>query len=212
MPITSINRDNYVGGPSIVRLTTSDDLATSSSSGYLTTQLLNVAALNNGNFDWAIGDMVALFASDGNGVFEFAGNDFSTLVPLTDADLPSNVVLNNQINTMANATSGLYAFNAGTATESSEGVVNINGQSGRIITRSLTTAPGDFELITLNNTFIKTLSCMFFTNNSLGTSNVGINLPFAYLAPSAGSCTIQITNSNASALNGTLGFNFFIAS
>lgn len=212
MPITSINRDNYVGGPSIVRLTTSDTINVATAEGYLTAQSTIIALLNNGDFDWAIGDMVALFASDGNGIFQFSGNDFSTLIPLDSGDLPSNVVLNDKLNTMANANSALYAFNGGTFTEDNSGIVTANCQCGRIITRSLTTAPGDFEIITMNNPLIKNLSAMFFTTNSLGTSNVGIELFYAFLAPSAGQCQIQITNGNASALNGTIGFYFYIAS
>lgn len=83
MPILGINRDNYAGTPGIVRLTTSDTLSTSLATGYLTAQSLIIAALNNGDFDWILGDMVALAASDGNALCEFDGINFSTLIDIT---------------------------------------------------------------------------------------------------------------------------------
>jgi hypothetical protein len=80
MAITSIVRDllsNY-----IVRVTTSDNLATVAGAGYVTAQTPNITALNHGVWDWQVGDMVLVAASDGDQFFEFSGSDFSTLIQL----------------------------------------------------------------------------------------------------------------------------------
>jgi len=88
MSITSVVRDWGVG-PSIVRLTSTDTLATVSTAGYLTAQLANTTAYNNGPFEWQFGDMVAVAASDGDSMFRFSGNDFTSLIPLPYAGASS---------------------------------------------------------------------------------------------------------------------------
>ena len=80
MPITSIKRDWGVA-PSGVRITSTDSLATVQTAGYMTAQAPVIATLNGGVFGFVPGDLVMVSASDGSEVFNFSGNDFSTLVP-----------------------------------------------------------------------------------------------------------------------------------
>ena len=80
MSITSIVRDllsNY-----IVRVVASDNLATVAGAGYVTAQNANITALNHGQWDWQVGDVIDVAASDGNQFFEFSGSDFSTFIQL----------------------------------------------------------------------------------------------------------------------------------
>lgn len=78
MAITSISRDWGVN-PSIVRVTSTDALATITTAGYLTDEADNIAALNNGAFEWQDGDLVAINYSNGEGFFtrDSADNTFA---------------------------------------------------------------------------------------------------------------------------------------
>lgn len=82
MAITSITRDWGTTGPNIVRIESTDTLATVAGSGYLTAQLANTTAYNAGVFEWVLGDLVAVAASDGSEFFRFTGSDFTTLIQL----------------------------------------------------------------------------------------------------------------------------------
>lgn len=68
MAITSIKRDWGVD-PSIVRITATNTLAQVGTTGYLLTEEDNIIALNAGPFEWAVTDMVLVYASDGWGFF-----------------------------------------------------------------------------------------------------------------------------------------------
>lgn len=81
MSITSIMRDWGVY-PSIVRITATNTLAEVAATGYITSQDDIIQQLNNGVWEWLVGDMIAMSASDGNNIFCFDGNDFATLVLL----------------------------------------------------------------------------------------------------------------------------------
>lgn len=70
MAITSISYDWGVD-PTIVRITDSAALATITASGYYTTQLANVEAINNGAFTFPEGCLVAINYADGEGMFTF---------------------------------------------------------------------------------------------------------------------------------------------
>lgn len=59
MAITSIGR-YFVGDPNIVSVVTSDNLATITTAGYLTTQEDEIAALQNGTFQWSDTDIVLI--------------------------------------------------------------------------------------------------------------------------------------------------------
>src|ERR1044071_7229409 len=84
MAIISIRRDWGVG-PSTIRMSTTDSLNVVASSGYLTAQAANLTALNSGPFGFVIGDTILVSASDGSEEYHFNGDDFSTLIPNTQA-------------------------------------------------------------------------------------------------------------------------------
>ena len=68
MAITAISRDWGVD-PSIVRVTTTDDLATITTTGYLATQEANIELLQNGSFEWLDTDFILIYYVDGEGFF-----------------------------------------------------------------------------------------------------------------------------------------------
>lgn len=80
MAITSIVRDllsNY-----IVRVTAANTLAEVATAGYVTAQIPTTTALNHGLWEWQVGDLVDIAASDGNQMFEFSGSDFTSFITL----------------------------------------------------------------------------------------------------------------------------------
>ena len=68
MSISAISRD-WGRDPAIVRIVTTDTLATITTSGYLTTQEANIEALNFGAFDWTATDEILISYSGGEGFF-----------------------------------------------------------------------------------------------------------------------------------------------
>jgi hypothetical protein len=79
MAITAIRRDEAYS-PFIVRIISSDDLAAVGTAGYLTAQHANIVALNEGDWQWEVSDMVLVYASDGWGFFQIDPG-FASLVP-----------------------------------------------------------------------------------------------------------------------------------
>jgi hypothetical protein len=79
MGITAITRDSG-NNVNIVRITTTDDLATALANGYITAQEDNIDEVNNGPFDWLESDSYLIYCSDG---FSFGNisSDFTTLEP-----------------------------------------------------------------------------------------------------------------------------------
>ncbi len=77
MAITSIRRD-WNGEVDIVRLITTDSLATVAGAGYLTAQADNLTAINSGTWTWQANDMVLVSASDGDQFFTLS-TDLTTL-------------------------------------------------------------------------------------------------------------------------------------
>jgi hypothetical protein len=78
MAITSIVRDllaNY-----IVRVTAANTLAEVATADYVTAQIPTTTLLNHGVWEWQVGDMVLVTASDGDNFFVFNGSDFSTFI------------------------------------------------------------------------------------------------------------------------------------
>jgi hypothetical protein len=71
MAITSILR-NFDGEPNFVYIVTTDDLTTITTAGYVTAQEANIELLNNGEFQWAITDIVVIaYSPDLVGFFTF---------------------------------------------------------------------------------------------------------------------------------------------
>lgn len=73
MAITAISRDFNVT-PNIVRMTSSDTLATVAGTGYLLAQAANLATINNGTWTWLADDMVLCSASDGDQLFTLSSD------------------------------------------------------------------------------------------------------------------------------------------
>ena len=80
MPIISIKRD-YGVAPSGIRITSTDSLAAVQVAGYMTAQAPFIRSINGGPFGFVPGDMIFMAAFDGDEIFTFVGNDFTTLVP-----------------------------------------------------------------------------------------------------------------------------------
>lgn len=95
MAITEISRD-WGTNPSIVRITTTDNLATITTSGYLTAQNANIVALNNGTWEWVEGDLIAINFSNGEGFFT-RDTANATFVAETDPGSLSETLLDGRI-------------------------------------------------------------------------------------------------------------------
>lgn len=75
MPITNISRDWGIE-PQIVRITTTDSLATIMANGYWATQVDVLKELNKGTFTWLDTDLVCIAYNGGKGFFNYdATND-----------------------------------------------------------------------------------------------------------------------------------------
>jgi hypothetical protein len=78
MAITSLVRD-YGVTPCIVRMLTTDNLATITTAGYLDTQTIAFNKINGGAFQWVSTDLVLADYSNGQAFFTLS-SDFSSLV------------------------------------------------------------------------------------------------------------------------------------
>ena len=61
MAVTAISRDSGLN-VNIVRVSSSNTLAQVAAADYILNQAANIAALNNGEFEWLVGDMVLVAA------------------------------------------------------------------------------------------------------------------------------------------------------
>lgn len=98
MAITVITRD-WGNNPSIVRVVTTDSLATITATGYLTTQAAIINALNFGLFQWQANDIALVAYAGGEGFFTvdpLVNFNFSPLV----SNSASIVITNAQLLTM----------------------------------------------------------------------------------------------------------------
>ena len=97
MSITSIKRDSN-SNVSIVRMISTDTLATIASANYIKNQMPVIKELNDGNWQWFLSDVILCAASDANGFFQFTDTTFSTLVLIaSDTDGTVTPGLANQI-------------------------------------------------------------------------------------------------------------------
>jgi hypothetical protein len=78
MSVTSISRDTQ-NNVSIVRMISTDNIATITSPNYILNQMPNIRALNNGFWQWYVTDFIACNAADGNDFLLFTDNTFSTV-------------------------------------------------------------------------------------------------------------------------------------
>ena len=102
MAITAISRDWGVD-PSIVRITTTDDLTTITTTGYLTAQEANIELLQNGAFQWLDTDFILIYYADGEGFFvrDSANETFDEANPssgLADTLQNGNIFVGNGAN------------------------------------------------------------------------------------------------------------------
>lgn len=112
MAITAISRDWGID-PQIVRVVTTDTLATIIASGYLTAQDANINALMNGDFEWKSDDYILISYSGGESFFTrnstlntfVATGVMSTRVVLTAAQILAMSV--TPVNILPVAPSGL---------------------------------------------------------------------------------------------------------
>jgi hypothetical protein len=92
MAIVKITRD-WGDNPSIVRIVTTDSLATVSATGYITSQAANIYAVNAGAFEWRTSDEVLVNAGgtldnsnnviNGTNAFFQIAQGFASLTPAT---------------------------------------------------------------------------------------------------------------------------------
>jgi hypothetical protein len=109
MPITAIGR-YFVGDPNIVAIVTTDDLATITTTDYLTTQEDEIQAIQNGEFQWTDTDLVLIYYSPAQiGFFtrDATNNTFDALNPsggLTDTLQNGNIFVGNASNVATGVT------------------------------------------------------------------------------------------------------------
>ena len=101
--ITAINR-SFQGYPNIVHIATTDNLATITTTGYLTAQDAQIQLLNNGEFQWETDDIVLIFyATDLVNWFQMVASteSFAAISPPAgiSATLPSaDIIVGNGSN------------------------------------------------------------------------------------------------------------------
>lgn len=103
MPIVSIMRD-WGSSPAAVRITSADTLADVVVTDYMLSQAANISILNKGSWEWVVGDLVAMAASDGDNIFRFDGNNFNTLIALPGGGGGGGIVLPTTPNNIAHFT------------------------------------------------------------------------------------------------------------
>jgi len=207
MGITHITRD-YGINVSIVRLTTTDSIATATGANYITLQAANIAAANNSMvsqpFEWFENDCILLSASDGLAFCEIDA-DFTTLTTFTQSASSANVLVNNGTNTMG--AGSMIILDKATATTTGA-AATINKESGVLTTEALTTAAGANYAITLTNSKIASTSILLLSKQG-GTNTVQ---DFQIVGvPGSGSAVITVYNTDPSAaLNGTIKIGFVV--
>ena len=85
--ITAISRD-WGADPCIVRIVTTDNLGAITTAGYLTAQADEIAALNNGNFEWTPTDYILISYNGGIGFFT---RDSTTMTFVAGAVVPGSL-------------------------------------------------------------------------------------------------------------------------
>lgn len=142
MAITSISTDWGVE-PRIVRITTTDSLATITTAGYITDQADEIEALNNGAFEWVEGDLIAINFSDGEGFFTRDATD-NTFVAETNPGSLSSTLIDGRIfvGNAANVATGVAVTgdigitNAGVTSITAGAIVNADVNASAAIAYS----------------------------------------------------------------------------
>jgi hypothetical protein len=194
MAITAITRD-FANDPNIVRIITTDNLATITTAGYLTAQQANIRLLNNGDFQWVATDYVLIAYSGGIGFFT---PDLTTETFVAGAVVPgslSDTLASGEIfvGSSLNVATGVAL--TGDASITNAGVMTIDptlqlGASGTAASLTMfppTAANGFFRLLPVNagGAFNTTIS-----NGVMGQSTV-------YTIPDIGAATGDLVVSTA---------------
>lgn len=124
MSITAISRD-LTQNPNIVHVLATDTLAQVVADDYVLSQADEIAALNNGVWEWLAGDIIAMQASDGNTWLQFSGSDFDTFVAMPVGGGLSTSLLSGRIfvGNAGNIATGVAM--SGAATIDNAGVVSL---------------------------------------------------------------------------------------
>lgn len=93
MAITSITRDWGIV-PCIVRIVSTDTLATVSAPNYILSQAANIVAINEGAFTWLPSDSVLVYAADGSSLYAIS-SDFTSLNAVNGAIQQVSIALSN---------------------------------------------------------------------------------------------------------------------
>lgn len=124
MAITAISTDWGID-PRIVRIITTDNLATITTAGYLTAQDANIQALQNGEFQWTSTDEVLIVYSGGQGFFTYDATNATFIAQPTAPGSLSNTLTNTHVfvGNASNIATGVAM--SGDATISNTGVLTI---------------------------------------------------------------------------------------
>lgn len=96
MAILSIKRDTN-NNVSLVRIITNDTIATFTAANYIKNQKSNIDDLNDGEWQWFTSDMILAHNTDGNALFTFTDDTFSTVVEYGQAGGFINPGLANEV-------------------------------------------------------------------------------------------------------------------
>jgi hypothetical protein len=209
MAITNISRD-WGTFPSIVRITTTDSLATITLPGYLTAQAANIFALNNGPFQWTPTDFVAISYAGGKGIFnvDYLVNDtFSLLngivnnvsVTVTSAQLlamsatPVLIIPAQGAHTWIVAQTPIaFEYDYGTAAYAAGGAIGLEYGNTALLAgtaASSTLAAATFNGFVANNGFTLNSAA---TGTMASMVNLGIYLSNATAAFTTGNGTLTV--------------------
>ncbi len=136
MSITGLARD--LQDPCMVRMYSSDNLAAVAASNYIKNQIPNTTALNHGLWQWNVGDLVAVSASDGDQIFRFSGSDFTTLVNLPSTGGGSGTVTV----TGGSPVTGHFANFSGVTSITDHGYVPTNAAKTKVVMADSATTSG----------------------------------------------------------------------
>lgn len=89
--ITNINRA-WAFNPGIITISSTDTVLDCLEPGYLIAQADTISILNNGDFEFKFGDLVALSASDSSELCKFEGENFSTMILSSGAGSSSQII------------------------------------------------------------------------------------------------------------------------
>lgn len=153
MAITSIKRD-FVHSPNIVRMETTDALATVAGATYLADQEENIEAINAGPWTWIASDMVLVFASDGLQLYTLnadldqlevfftatIADGAVTLAKLATAVAPSHVIkFADQVTTVGGAADEAITVTGAAATDLAFVQVVDNGTNNVTVLQAVVT-------------------------------------------------------------------------